>query len=287
MSNKEMNAFLDAGLPPGIRKLSGLELALYLIICHRYDTREFANGKRNRGYLKSYPGIELFQRVTGMSRSAIEGALATLKAKGLITQVEKGYRNNRACYIPAYSINLLSHRESVAYINTLDNEVSDNLAESVSDTGIESPVYAHKVSSTPVTISTVSTVNTNKYNMLRFNLILKSLPERLRTISPGTNFEKLLDECDELGITDEIQRVLAGNKWDNITANAGGIVNKLIRDAIERKRAGLQVVAPVQVTPTPPIYEPDNREVTPPSAETEKLIELTRAMLKGIKSIPD
>lgn len=287
MSNREMNAFLDAGLPPGIKKLSGLELALYLIICHRYDTREFANGKRNRGYLKSYPGIELFQRVTGMSRSAIEGALATLKAKGLITQVEKGYRNNRACYIPAYSINLLSHRESVAYINTLDNEVSDNLAESVSDTGIESPVYAHKVSSTPVTISTVSTVNTNKYNMLRFNLILKSLPERLRTISPGTNFEKLLDECDELGITDEIQRVLAGNKWDNITANAGGIVNKLIRDAIERKRAGLQVVAPVQVTPTPPIYEPDNREVTPPSAETEKLIELTRAMLKGIKSIPD
>jgi DNA-binding transcriptional ArsR family regulator len=287
MSNKEMNAFLDAGLPPGIKKLSGLELALYLIICHRYDTREFANGKRNRGYLKSYPGIELFQRVTGMSRSAIEGALATLKAKGLITQVEKGYRNNRACYIPAYSINLLSHGESVAYINTLDNEVSDNLAESVSDTGIESPVYAHKVSSTPVTISTVSTVSTNKYNMLRFNLILKSLPERLRTISPGTNFEKLLDECDELGITNEIQRVLAGNKWDNITGNAGGIVDKLIRDAIERKRAGLQVVAPVQVTPTPPIYEPDNREVTPPSAETEKLIELTRAMLKGVKSIPD
>ena len=79
MSNYEMNAFLDAGLPPGIKKLSGLETALYLIICHRYDTREFANGRRNRGYLKSYPGMEFFQRVTGMSRSAIEGALATLK----------------------------------------------------------------------------------------------------------------------------------------------------------------------------------------------------------------
>jgi len=287
MSYKEMNAFLDAGLPPEIIKLSGLELALYLIISYRYDTREFANGKRNRGYLKSYPGMELFQRVTRMSRSAIEGALARLKEKGLITQVEKGYRNNTACYIPTYSINLLTHGESVGIRDTLDNEVSDNLAESVSDTGIESPVYAHKVSSTPVTISTTSTTSTNKYNMLRFNLILKSLPERLRAISPGSNFEKLLDECDELGITDEIQRVLAGNKWDNIPSNAGGIVDKLIRDAIERKRAGLQVVSPVQVTPTPPIYEPDNREVSPPSAETEKLIELTRAMLKGVKSIPD
>lgn len=278
MSNNEMNAFLSAGSPPGV-KLSGLEYGLYLHICHRYDTRADMRS--------AYPGMDEFRRASTMSRSAIECALAKLKDKELITQVKKGYIGSRAEYVPTYSLRLLSNGESVAYSNTLDSEVSSTPAESVSNTGIESPAYAHRVSSTPVTISTVSTVNTNKYNMLRFNLILKSLPERLRTISPGTNFEKLLDECDELGITDEIQRVLAGNKWHNITANAGGIVDKLIRDAIERKRAGLQVVAPVQVTPTPPIYEPDNREVTPPSAETEKLIELTRAMLTGIKSIPD
>lgn len=288
MSNKEMNAFLNAGLPPGIKKLSGLELGLYLIICHRYDLREFAHGKRNPGYRKSYPGMPLFQRVTGMSRSAIEGALASLKEKGLITQVEKGYRNNTACYIPTYSINLLTHGDSVAYADTLDNVVSGILAESISNTGIESPAYAHKVSSTPVAISTVSTVSNNKYDSLRFNLIIvKSLPERLRTISPGANFEKLLDECDELGITNEIQRVLADNNWDNITNNPGGIVNKLIKNAIERKRAGLPVVTPVQVTPTPPMYEPDNREVSPPSAETERLIEMTRAILNRVKSIPD
>jgi hypothetical protein len=205
-----------------------------------------------------------------MSRSAIECALAKLKDKGLITQVKKGYIGSRAEYVPTYSIRLLTNGESVAYINTLDNEVSSTPAESVSNTGIESPAYAHRVSSTPVTISTVSTVNTNKYNLLRFNLVLRSLPERLRTISPGPNFEKLLDECDELGITTEIQRVLAGNKWDNITGNAGGIVDKLIKDAIERKRAGLPVSAPVQVTPTPPNYEPEFRVITPKSPETEK-----------------
>ena len=278
MSNDEMNAFLRAGTPPGI-KLSGLEYGLYLHICHRYDTR--ANIR------SAYPGMDEFRRTSTMSRSAIECALTKLKDKGLITQVKKGYIGSRAEYVPTYSLYLISNGESVAYRNTLDNGVSSNQEESVSNTDIESPAYAHRVSSTPVAISTVNTVNTNKYNLIRFNLILKSLPERLRTISPGTNFERLLDECDELGITSEIQRVLAGNKWDNITGNAGGIVCKLIKDAIERKRAGLPVVAPVQVTPTPPMYEPDNRVITPRSAETERLIEMTKAIFNGVKSIPD
>ena len=184
MSNNEMNAFLSAGSPPGV-KLSGLEYGLYLHICHRYDTRADMRS--------AYPGMDEFRRASTMSRSAIECALAKLKDKELITQVKKGYIGSRAEYVPTYSLRLLSNGESVAYSNTLDSEVSSTPAESVSNTGIESPAYAHRVSSTPVTISTVSTVSTNKYNMLRFNLILKSLPERLRTISPGTNFEKLLD----------------------------------------------------------------------------------------------
>jgi hypothetical protein len=214
--------------------------------------------------------MDEFRRASTMSRSAIECALAKLKDKGLITQVKKGYIGSRAEYVPTLSLNIVSKGESVAYSNTSDNEVSGTPAESVSNTDIESPAYAHKVSSTPVTISTVSNINTNKYNLFRFNLVLRSLPERLRTINPGPNFEKLLDECDELGITTEIQRVLAGNKWDNITGNAGGIVDKLIKDAIERKRAGLPVSAPVQVTPTPPNYEPEFRVITPKSPETEK-----------------
>jgi hypothetical protein len=273
MSNYETNAFLNAGLPPGIKKLSGLETALYLIICHRYDRREFAHGKRNPGYRKSYPGMPLFQRVTGMSRSALEGAIGTLKVKGLITQVEKGYRNNTACYIPTYSINLLTNGESVAYTDTIDDEVSSTPAESVSNTGIESPAYAHNVSSTPVTISTTSTVSNNKYDLFRFNLIvLSALPERLRTLSPSKNWEKLLDECDELGIADEVRRVLATNRWDNVPANAGGIVNKLIKESIERKRLGQAVIAPEQVTNLPPRFEPETRVITPKSPETEQTL---------------
>ena len=264
MSNKEMNAYLQYGAPPGV-KLSGTECAIYLIICHRYDTRA--------DVMSAYPGMDEFRRVTTKSRSAIECALARLKSKGLITQVQKGYVGKRAEYVPTYSINLLSNGESVAYINTLKDEVSPIQAESVSNTSRESRVDEQRVSSTPVTISTVSNVNTNKYDLFRFNLIvLSALPERLRTLSPGVNYEKLLDECDELGISDEVRRVIATNRWDNVQANAGGIVHKLIKESIERKRSGQAVIAPEQVTNLPPRFEPETRVITPKTPETEQVL---------------
>ena len=265
MSNKETEAYLKHGAPPGI-KLSGSECAIYLIICYRYDTRA--------DVMSAYPGMDEFRRVTTKSRSAVEGALARLKAKGLITQVQKGYIGKRAEYVPTYSISLLNNAESVAYVNTLCNEVSRNRAESVSNTGIESRAHEQRVSSPPVTISTVSTVSTNKYDSPRFNsVVLSALPERLRTINPGSNFEKLLDECDSLGISEEIRKLLSTNRWDNVEANAGGIVSKIIKDAIERKRSGQLVVAPTQATPSPPPFEPDNRVIGPLSAETIKAVE--------------
>jgi len=223
--------------------------------------------------MSAYPGMDEFRRVTTKSRSAIECALARLKSKGLITQVQKGYVGKRAEYVPTYSINLLTNGESVAYVNTLKDEVSPIQAESVSNTSRESRVDEQKVSSTPVTISTVSNVNTNKYDLFRFNLIvLSALPERLRTLSPGVNYEKLLDECDELGISDEVRRVIATNRWDNVQANAGGIVHKLIKESIERKRSGQAVIAPEKVTNSPPRFEPDTRVITPKTPETEQTL---------------
>jgi predicted transcriptional regulator len=279
MSNKEMNAYLQYGAPPGV-KLSGSECAIYLIICHRYDTRA--------DVMSAYPGMDEFRRVTTLSRSAVECALARLKSKGLITQVQKGYVGKRAEYVPTYSINLLSNGESVAYINTLKDEVSSTPAESVSNTGRESRVDEQRVSSTPVTISTVSTVSNNKYDLFRFNLIvLSALPERLRTLSPGVNYEKLLDECDELGISDEVRRVIATNRWDNVQANAGGIVHKLIKESIERKRSGQLVVAPEQVSYVPPPYVEEIREIEPMSPETREIVEKTRRKLKGFGAIPE
>lgn len=262
MSNKEMNAFLRVGPPAGV-KLSSLEYGLFLHLCHRYDTRE--------GFKSAYPGGEELRLASTKSRSAIEGALGKLKEKGMITQVQKGYTGSRAEYVPTYAISLLTNAESVAYVNTLDNDVSRTRAESVINTDLESRVHEQRVSSTPVTISNVSTINTNKFNLPRFNLvILSALPERLRTLSPGANYEKLLDECDRLGISDEVRRVLANNRWDNVQANAGGIVNKIIKDSIERKRLGQAVIAPEQVTQIPPRFEPETREIPPRSPETEQ-----------------
>ena len=279
MSNKEMNAFLRVGPPAGV-KLSSLEYGLFLHLCHRYDTRP--------GVMSAYPGGDELRLASTKSRSAIENALGQLKAKGMITQVKKGYTGSRAEYVPIYAIYLLNNSESVAYVNTLDNEVSRTQAESVSNTGKECPADEQRVSSTPVAISTVSNVNTNKYDSLRFNsVILLAIPERLRTISPGSNYEKLLDECDSLGITDEIRRLLSTNRWDNVQANAGGLVAKIIKDALERKRSGHSVASPAQVTPSPPPYIEEIRELEPIKDSTRELIEKTKRKLKGFGSIPE
>lgn len=280
MSNYETNAFLEHGLPPGV-KLSGLESALFLIICHRYDTTKDAPS--------AYPGMELFLRVTTKSRSTIECALKGLKDKKLITQVKKGYIGQRANYVPTYAVALVSGVESVRYINTLESGVLAIPAQSVSNTDLESPVYAERVSSPPVTISNKSNINKNKYDSLRFNsVVLSTIPERLRTISPGSNFEKLLDECDSLGITEEIRRLLTTNRWHNVEANAGGIVSKIIKDAIERKRSGQLVASPVKATSYPERYVEETRELEPISDKTKELIEETkRKMINTFGAMPE
>ena len=278
MSNYETNAFLEHGLPPGV-KLSGLESALFLIICHRYDT--------TKDVPSAYPGMELFLRVTTKSRSTIECALKSLKDKKLITQVKKGYIGQRANYVPTYAVALVNGVESVRYINTLEGEVLAIPARSVSNTDLECPVSEERVSSPPVAISTKSNINNNKYDSLRFNsVVLSALPERLRTISPGANYEKLLDECDSLGIIDEIRRLLTTNRWDNVQGNAGGLVAKIIKDAIERKRSGQLVVAPEQVAHTSPPFVPEKFTPEPRSPETEAIVEETKRKLRGFGTLP-
>lgn len=280
MSNYETNAFLEHGLPPGV-KLSGLESALFLIICHRYDTTKDAPS--------AYPGMELFLRVTTKSRSTIECALKGLKDKKLITQVKKGYIGQRANYVPTYAVALVSGVESVRYINTLESGVLAIPAQSVSNTDLESPVYAERVSSPPVTISNKSNINNNKYDSLRFNsVVLSAIPERLRTISPGSNFERLLDECDSLGIREEIRRLLVTNRWCNVEANAGGIVSKIIKDAIERKCSGQLVASPIKATSYPERYVEETRELEPISDKTKELIEETkRKMINTFGTMPE
>ena len=278
MSNYETNAFLEHGLPPGV-KLSGLESALFLIICHRYDTTKDAPS--------AYPGMELFLRVTGKSRSTIECALKGLKDKKIITQIKKGYTSQRAEYVPTYAVALVNGVESVRYINTLESGVLAIPAQSVSNTDVESPVYAERVSSPPVTISNKSNINTNKYDSLRFNyVILSALPERLRTISPGSNYEKLLNECDSVGITDDVRRLIVTNRWDNVEANAGGIVSKIIKDALERKRLGQLVASPIQATSYPERYVEESRELEPIKDSTRELIEETKRKMSNFGDMP-
>lgn len=260
MSIKETNAYLNTGLPPGV-KLTGLQYGLFFHLCYRYDDR--------KGKGSAYPGMSEFIRATGMRRSTIQTALGKLKALGLITQTQKGYRTKRAEYVPTYALNLVY--KSVSYTDTIESNVSRVAIESVSPSEEKCPVDGLKVLPIPVTISTVSTVNTSKYDLLRFNKILKAIPEHLRQVTPGKNFERLLDQCDALGVTDTVFSLLRGHNWTNLNGHAGGVLEKVIQGYLDSARLGL-LVAP---TPTaiPPRYVSEPVERNPPPSHVATLLD--------------
>ena len=270
MSIKETSAYLNTGLPPGV-KLTGLQFGLFVVICFRYDDRP--------GKGSAYPGMDELLGATGMSRSTIETALGVLKALGLITQTQKGYRTKRAEYVPTYALNLVY--KSVSYTDTIESNVSRVANKSVSPSDEKRPVDGLKVLPIPVTISTISTINTSKYDLPRFNKILNALPERLRQITPGKNFERLLDQCDALGITATVISLLSGHNWTNLDGHAGGVLEKVLQGFLDSARQG-SLVAP---TPTaiPPRYvsEPVERN-PPPSQIATELDNLKRKLRHGL-----
>ena len=78
MSNKLTEAYALAGSPV---RLSGTAQSIHALLMHRFDERQFVNGKPNKGYRKSYPSMEEIQTwCAGFSRQAISNAI---EANGL------------------------------------------------------------------------------------------------------------------------------------------------------------------------------------------------------------
>jgi hypothetical protein len=73
VSNKLTEAYALAGSPV---RLSGTAQSIHALLMHRFDERQFVNGKPNKGYRKSYPSMEEIQTwCAGFSRQAISNAI--------------------------------------------------------------------------------------------------------------------------------------------------------------------------------------------------------------------
>jgi len=262
MSNEHYDEFCKATYPD----LTPLERQLLGHYCTRFNETVIPP--------RAWPGLQELVNITNAHPKSISRALGKLVKLDYLYRVTLASkeRGKKAEYAP----NRGRIRSQIKVTEELPNTQDVTHLQVTSDDSISNPMTSP--SNAPVEINPLDGYPKPKEpikpnNVNRFHLvILNSLPERLRTLSPGANYERLLDECDELGISSEVRRVLATNRWDNVQANAGGIVDKLIREAIERKRLGQVVIAPEQATYVPPRFEPENREITPRSPETEKAL---------------
>lgn len=273
MSNEHYDEFCLATYPD----LTQLERQLLGHYCARFNEKVSPP--------RAWPPLHELVNITGVHEKSISRALGSLTRKGYLRRVTLASRERgrKAEYAPNRELikSLIKVTEELPNIQDVTHlQVTGD--DSISNPSV--PLGNVQVADrSPVSYPKPKEPN-QPNNVDRFNLIiLNALPERLRTVTPGTYLERLLDECDELGISDEVRRMLTANRWDNVKDNPGGLVVSLIKNALDRKRRGLPVVPLNAVTPTPAPFVDEVREITPRTASTNALIENLR---KGWGDLP-
>ncbi|CAN2202887.1 hypothetical protein MCEGKSH29_00806 [Candidatus Nanopelagicaceae bacterium] len=190
MSNRETDAYALAGSPV---RLSGLAQSVHAFLLHRFDEREFINGKPNKGYRKSYPSMdEIRLWCTGFSRQAISKAIEELISKGIIIRVEIGRPGQRANYVPVYALGLMGDYVNIS-LHKSKHYKGKKVTESVSPDSTMSKQDLPNVSTGLDTISSTS-ITSNNRNEDRFNRLIELLPKPLKCLQPGANLDALLDD---------------------------------------------------------------------------------------------
>ena len=229
MSNKLTEAYALAGSPV---RLSGTAQSIHALLMHRFDERQFVNGKPNKGYRKSYPSMEEIQTwCAGFSRQAISNAIEELIVKGLIIRVEIGRPGQRANYMPVYALGLLGDYVNNA-LHKSKNYKGKRVTVSDSLDSTKSKQVLPNVLSKAYTISNESNISNNR-NMERFTVFLDLLPSALKCLEPGPNLDALLDVLDVKGGT---LKALAGhlNEHDYTGSNnLNAVLFKRLRTYIE------------------------------------------------------
>lgn len=168
-------------------------------------------------------------RVSKLKRSAVQKHLSELKKEKWIIQTKRGQTGQRAEYLVRY-IEQDMHRcqcstpclKSESFL--MEQRVDEGPLKGApqSDAG-SIPLHPKRI--TNLTKKTKCKINEN-----RFSFVISRIPEDKRIqISGGSNFESLLDEFMDMGVSlEQICNFLGSQKWDNSTA-PGGLMETLLR----------------------------------------------------------
>ncbi len=193
---------------------------IYQVICYRYDLREFKDGKPNRGYLKSYPGMAEFMSATGKGRNACNTAIESLIKNNLIVRITIGKPGSRAEYRPIYTLNALG--ESVSNTRHVSKVYKPRKpADNVTITSTKSTEDEHKEL---LSRDTISTISNHKYDKL-----ITLLPSDIgQYVKPGKNLNKLLDKLVDQGMSIEaVCAHLSGKKYNDRYTIGGTVITHL------------------------------------------------------------
>ena len=244
MSNKvyevtlkhELPTFTDQGKT---KRLSSSACAIHAVICYRYDERKIlTNGKPNRGYGKSYPGInELRLAIGNKSRQAVEIALSELIRAGLIIRVTIGKPGQQAEFVPVWALSILG--ECVSHNLHVSKKLPPvKVAEYVSDSPEMCKQSLSNMSTITDTISITSNHKNDKYQTKdrldikweRWNVVSANLDHHVkRKFQPNKESEHLLDVILERpGITATgLRDRLGAINFATSTNNTGLLMNYL------------------------------------------------------------
>ena len=120
------NEHYEAVIKNPVKGLRGTKKILLLHLCYRYDTRPLVDGKPNKGYLKSYPGMTELCNVTGVSRQAVNTATEALIADSLIIRLTIGKPGRQAEFQPVYAMKLLDEHVNIGLHVSKSSKVADS-----------------------------------------------------------------------------------------------------------------------------------------------------------------
>jgi len=203
---------------------------IYFILAQRYQNDQ----------KPAYPGMEELMRVSRLKRSAVQKHLSKLKTEKWIIQVKRGQTGQRAEYLVRY-LEQDMHRcqcntpclKSVSFLREQRVDEAPLKGTPQSDTD-SIPLHPKRI--TKLTNTTKFKINEN-----RFNFVISKIPEVQRIqITGGSNFESLLDEFMNIGVSlEQICNFLGSQKWDNSTA-PGGLMGTLLRKHLVYRSAERQ-----------------------------------------------
>lgn len=239
MSNRLTNAFIAVGFP---EKVTGTASAIHLLLLHRYDEREYLDKeskKPNRGFRKSYPGMEEICRVLGLTRQAVNEAVELLILRGYIIRVTIGKPGQQAEYVPVYALGLVGEYVNPA-LHVFKSYKGKKLAEHDKDT---TPTCKEEPPKVLSEVYTISTTSNHKYEQtgkefVRFDLLQALLTTELQeSLQAGLSLETLLSEGESKGATIEIMaRHLNIQNYSN-AHNVSALAVHILKGFVEAYRA--------------------------------------------------